>query len=359
MRGRTVLAVASAALAARVASVAVAPPGAPTLPAATAPLAGDLFYATCNLPQCSTLALALYNLANASGSIVYDFPFDEFEDGYVADSLLINGTELVLSLQYDGAPQQGFVASFDLASRTWLGGFNASFCFSLWLDPADSDRLLCLALEPNCDGGSQCTQLRHLSRANHTDTLVASFLPNFAPYTVSCLDTARGLIYSTFGPLTSGHNVFAAIHPLTGAVVSIVTFPISTAYIELEYDAVTDRVYAVVEDATNGAFFGTVEPSTGAATPVSDKARFNTTTWNQFNTISTVAPEIGVFFFTAFHYAIPGPPPSDPVLHLLGTSLATGEIVYDEIVANPFCEILWLPVPRSPTGGAGKRPAVA
>ena len=52
---------------------------------------------------------------------------------------------------------------------------------------------------------------------------------------------------------------------------------------------------------------------------------------------------MGVFFSTAFHYAIPGPPPSDPILHLIGNSLATGELVYDAVVSNPFCEILWLP----------------
>lgn len=62
---------------------------------------------------------------------------------------------------------------------------------------------------------------------------------------------------------------------------------------------------------------------------------------NQLNTISTIAPEIGTLFFTAFHYAIPGPPPSDPILHLVGASLATGEITYDEVVQNPFDEIVW------------------
>jgi hypothetical protein len=65
----------------------------------------------------------------------------------------------------------------------------------------------------------------------------------------------------------------------------------------------------------------------------------------RFNTISTIAPEIGVFFSTAFHYGIPPPTPSDPILHLIGNSLQTGEIVYDVIVQNPFCEIAWLPPP--------------
>ena len=100
-------------------------------------------------------------------------------------------------------------------------------------------------------------------------------------------------------------------------------------------------MFAVVED-TRGAFFGTVEPSTGAATPLSNASFFNTTYWNQFTTISTIAPEIGVFFSTAFHYGVPQPP-SDPILHLIGNSLTTGAIVYDATVQNPFCEIIWLP----------------
>lgn len=50
-----------------------------------------------------------------------------------------------------------------------------------------------------------------------------------------------------------------------------------------------------------------------------------------------------MFFSTAFHYLNQGPPPSDPELHLIANSLTTGELVFDAVVLNPFCEILWLP----------------
>lgn len=312
--------------------------------AGSAPLRGELVYATCNLPSCTTLALALYELSNATSSVIYDFPYGAYEDGYVADSIL-DGDELIISLQYDSRPQQGFLLSFNLTTRAIVSGFNASQCFDMWLDPSNADTILFLALEPSCDGGSQCTELRHISRSTHEDRLIASFLPNFAPYTVSALDTKRNLIYSTFGPLTSGHNVLATIDPQSGNVLAQPTFPISTAYIELEYDPVTDAVYGVMEDAADGAFVGTVDPATGAATPIGARAYLNTTQWNQFNTISTIAPEIGTLFFTAFHYGVPGPPPSDPILHLLGASLETGEIIYDEVLQNPFDEILWSPMP--------------
>jgi hypothetical protein len=222
-----------------------------------------------------------------------------------------------VSLQYDSNPGQGYLLEYDLNSNTVLKGYNTSQCFSMWADPADASGQtpICLALEPTCDGGAQCTELRRINRSDGTDDLVSSFLPNFAPYTVSCFDTKRGLIYSTFGPLSGGPgNVIAAIDPRTGTVVSNATFPLNIAYIEFEYDPVTDRVYSVVE-SPQGTFFGTVEPSTGVATPLSSNAYFNSTYWNQWNTISTVAPQIGVFFSTAFHYAIPNPP-SDPILHV-------------------------------------------
>ena len=41
-----------------------APPNPLLVSSPGAPLAGSLFYATCNLPQCDTLALALFQLAN-------------------------------------------------------------------------------------------------------------------------------------------------------------------------------------------------------------------------------------------------------------------------------------------------------
>jgi hypothetical protein len=248
-------------------------------PAAAAPLKGELVYATCNLPACSTLALALFELANASSTVIFDFPPGAFEDGYVADSIL-DGDELIISLQYDSKPQQGYMLSFNLTTRAIVSGFDASQCFDMWLNPSDPDTILCLALEPKCDGGSQCTELRHISRSTKQDKLIASFLPDFAPYTVSCLDTKKGLIYSTFGPLTTGHNVLATIDPQTGKVLAQPTFPITTAYIELEYDPVTEKVYGVMEDAADGAFVGTVDPASGAATPISAKAHLNTTMWS-------------------------------------------------------------------------------
>ena len=82
-------------------------------------------------------------------------------------------------------------------------------------------------------------------------------------------------------------------------------------------------------------------PARGRRQPHPPHTRPHTPT--EFNTISTLSDELGVFFSTAFHYYVPGPPPSDPILYLLGNALDDGSLVYSEAVRNPFCEILWLP----------------
>jgi hypothetical protein len=341
---------------AMVASAAAGRAAAPPSLAGLSGLSGELLFGTCNLPTCDTLAFAALNLTDGSEATLFDFPLDSFEDGYVASNLLVGG-DMVISLQYDGAPSQGFLATFDIAARRLTGGFNASFCFGLWRDPADAsgDALLCMALEPSCDGGAQCSQLRRLSRGARTDTLLYSFAPNYAPYTVDTLDAARGLIYSLFGPLDgAGGDVMFAVN--ASGVVAQVPVRHSLSFLELEYDARSGAVFAVVEDAApgapRGAYLATVDPATGAAAPVGGVPNvMNNTYWNQWNTISTIAPEIGAFFSTAFHYDMPGPPPSDPILHLVGNSLVDGSIIYDEVVANPFCEILWLPNGRGSARG--------
>jgi len=314
-------------------------------------LTGELFFGTCDLPSCDTLAFAALNLTDGSEAPLFDFPLDSFEDGYVASNVLIGGA-VVMSLQYDGAPSQGFLATFDVAARRLTGGFNASFCFGLWADPADAsgDALLCMALEPRCDGGAQCSQLRRLSRGARTDELLFSFAPDMAPYTVDTLDAAKGLVYSLFGPLNGGGGD-VLYHVNASGVVAQVPVRHSLAFLELEYDAKSGAVYAVVEDAAagapQGAYLATVDAATGAATPVGGAPNvMNGTYWNQWNTVSTIAPEIGAFFSTAFHYAQPGPPPSDPILHLIGNSLVDGEPARGRAAESPIAPPRELQRPR-------------
>ena len=83
-----------------------------------APLAGELFYGTCALPACDTLSLALWDLANQTSTDLHDFPFDSFEDGYVADSALApGGGQAFVVLVEDNAPAEVAAAAEALGLR--------------------------------------------------------------------------------------------------------------------------------------------------------------------------------------------------------------------------------------------------
>lgn len=303
---------------------------------------------------------ASWNLATNSSTDLFDFPLDSFDDGYVADNALYNDT-VVISLQSDSSPDTGYLATFNLSDNSVVSGLKTTPCFGLWPDlDAPGSALLCLALvgatDKRCPAGTsgQCSLLLRIDRASGAETLLGGFLPDYAPFTVECLDTALGLIYSTFELLSGGTPELVTINARTGAIEHTAPFAVSLAFIELEYSRARGKVYAVVQDG-DVAYAGTVDPTTAVPTPLSPaSAYFNRTYWNQFNTISTLSDELGVFFTTAFHYAIPSPP-SDPILHLIGNSLTNGALVYDAIVSNPFCEILWLPTSIATVNGSPLR----
>ena len=328
-------------------------------------LSGALFYATCDLPACDTLEFASLDLATDAKTDLFDFPLDSFEDAYVADDVLI-GNSVTISLNWDKDPTWGYLATFDLATRKLVSGRNSSSCFALWENPAEPQAsLLCLNLvaasDPGCPAGttSQCTLLKAIDRASGAERLIAGLLANYAPFTVEALDPTAGLIYGMFELLNGGEPEIVTINARTGAVEHSVSFRNSLAFIELEHSVRTGKLYAVVQDTDAAgkpiAYAGTVDPATAVATPLGPKAFFNVSFppaaggfFNQFNTISTLeeGKGAGVLFSTAFHYENPGgggTPPSDPILHLIGNAMDTGELIYDALVANPLCEILWLP----------------
>lgn len=335
------------------------PPPLPPPAAGSAPLKGSLFYGTCNLPACDTLEFASYNLATGASTDLFVFPLDSYDDGYVADDALFEDS-VVISLQYDSAPDVGLLVTFNLTSNMLVSSRNSTPCFGLWPDvDSPATTLLCLALvssvHAQCPPGttSQCSQLLRIDRATGAETLLAAFLGDYAPFTVEALDVAAGLVYSTFELLAGGTPELVTINARTGAVVRTVSFPVSLAFIELEMSAARGKVYAVVQDTSQpgvpSVYAGVVDPTTATATPLGPASYFNASFppatggyWNQFNSISTLSDELGVFFSTAFHYEVPAPP-SDPVLFLLGNSLDDGSLVYSEVVRNPYCEILWLP----------------
>jgi len=345
-------------------------------------VSGSLFYATCDLAAgCDTLEFASLDLATLAKTDLFDFPLDSYDDAFVADNVLIDG-EVTISLNYDSDPDRGYLAVFDIATRKLVSGRNSSSCFALWQSPANPSALLCLNLVAKafCPPGTdtQCTLLKSIDRASGAETLIAAIQPGMAPFTVEALDPATGMIYACFAPVNGGGDfVLVSLDAATGAVRHTAPFPYTTAFIELEYSPKTEKLYAVVQDSAGAqplVFAGTVDPATAQGTPLGPKSYFNASFppatggfFNQFNTISTLSDEQGVFFSTAFHYENQGPPPSDPVLcvrtrsalsfplftspppffslppplpprcrHLIANSLVDGELVYDAIVPNPF-----------------------
>jgi hypothetical protein len=260
------------------------PPPSLTLQPGSKPLAGRLFYGTCDLPSCDTLEFATLDLATLARKDLFDFPLDSYEDAYVADDVLI-GDEVTISLNWDKDPAWGYLAVFDLATNKLVSGRNSSSCFALWENPAQpATSLLCLSLvaaQPRCPPGttSQCTLLLAIDRASGKETLVASLMANYAPFTVEALDVAAGRIYAAFELLDGGLPELVTIDAASGAVLHTASFQPSLAFIELEWSAKTRKVYAVVQDTDAAgkpvAYAGTVEPSTAVATPLGPKAYFN------------------------------------------------------------------------------------
>ena len=274
-------------------SAAASSPAAPLLDAGS--LTGALFYGTCNLPACSTLEFASWGLANGTRTDLFDFPLDSFEDGYVADNALFEDT-VVISLQSDASPDTGALVTFNLTTNSLISSLKTTPCFALWPHPdAPASALLCLALvgakDARCPAGTtdQCTLLLRVDRGSGAETLVAGLLAGYAPFTVECLDTAKGAIYSTFELLNGGLPQMVAIDARSGAVLRTVPFPVALAFLELEYSVARGRVFAVVEDSTGAkpvAYAGAVDVVAATATPLGPNSFFNV----------SYPPAVGGFF---------------------------------------------------------------
>jgi hypothetical protein len=196
-------------------------------------LSGSLFFGTCDLPSCDTLEFATLDLASLAKTDLFDFPPDTYDDAFVANDVLI-GNEVTISLNSDAHPDWGFLAVFDLPTRTLKSGRNSSSCFALWQDPAHPASLLCLNLvsKAYCPPGTdtQCTLFKSIDRATGAETLIAAIQPGMAPFTVEALDPVTGLIYACFAPVNGGGDfVLVSIDTATGEAKHTAPFPYTRA----------------------------------------------------------------------------------------------------------------------------------
>ena len=310
-------------------------------PLSSSSSSGRLAYLSCDYPACDSVVLSSLDLASGASTPLWTLPSDSLDDAYTGNLLLANASTLLLGLQYDAAPSQGALVTFDLAARAPRGApLNVSSCVVLLLDPADAagSRLLCLAV---VQGGAaaEATQLRHIDRATGADALVATLFPGHATFGEAAL--SRGVLYVPMAPLDGGAFFIAAIDPQSGRVLATdATFPFTLTMVGLVTDAPAPgdgTALSVVrtEDENGGdvrGFLARIDLATAAATQIG--AGLNMSRWTQLNPINALDAAAGVLFFTAFEGG------AGNALHLLGLDTGSGELVYDRVVRNPFADIV-------------------
>ena len=313
------------------------------LPAAPLLAAGRLAYLTCDIPACDSVVLSTLDLASGASTPLWSLPTDSLDDAYTGNLLLADASTLLLGLQYDAAPAQGALVTFDLAARAPRATLNVSSCVVLLLDPADAagTRLLCLAIVQGGPAG-EVTQLRHIDRVSGEDALVATLFPKHATFGEAVL--SRGVLFIPMAPLDGGPFFIAAVDPQSGAVLATnATFPYTLTMVGLVADAPAPgdgTALSVVrtEDGNGGdvrGFLARVDLATAAVTQIG-AAGLNMSQWTQLNPINALDAAAGVLYLTAFDGG------AGNALHLLGLDTGSGQIVYDRVVANPFADIVFI-----------------
>jgi len=338
-------------------------------------ISGRLAFLTCDYPACAAGELRALDLATNASELLWALPAGgaPLDDAYTGNCLLADARTLLLALQFDAAPAQGALVTFDLVARAPRGAaLNTSSCVVLLLDPSDAGgaRLLCLRiLQGGPDG--EATQLRHIDRLTGEDRLVATLFPQHATFGEAVV--SRGVLYVPMAPLAAGPFFIAAIDPQTGRVLatngearaprarrpsrlpsprparrplppSPATFPFTLTMVGLVADAPpgggdgTALSVVRTEDGNGGnvrGFLARVDLATAKATQVGS-AELNMTRWTQLNPINALDAAAGVLFLTAFDGG------AGNSLHLLGLSTSSGELVYDLEVRNPFADLVFL-----------------
>jgi len=320
---------------------------APAAAPAAAAVGGRLAYLSCDYPACDTVVLSTLDLATNASTRLYELPSDSFDDEYTANALLLSPTELLLSLQYDAAPAQGALFTFDLAARRPSPARNSSSCVVLLPDPSDATRarLFCLKIVQGGPSG-EVTEFRHIDRVTGTDKLVATLFPQHA--TCGEAIVRNGLLYIPMAPLADGDFFIAAVDPTTGRSVRNATLASSFFMVGLVDDtagaargeaaAAATALSVVRASGPDGqqpsAFLARVDLDAATFTKIG--ADLNLTQWTQLNALDALDAARGVLYLTAFDGS------AGNALHLLGLSTTDGAIVYDLVVRNPFTDVVYV-----------------
>jgi hypothetical protein len=199
-----------------------------------------------------------------------------------------------------------------------------------------------------------------INRATGAQSRVGAFPPGYEEDIDVAYDSARQLIVASLQNAKTNADVILTFNVTAGKVDGVpVPVPYTTLTYAYEFNAAAGNLVAVAStyNASKSAwntFFGTLDASTAALTPVGP---LNGTfaAWEQFNDIDVMVPSLGTFFFTAFAM----PAPDQPVLYLLGVETDTGAVGYSAVVRNPFIDIDYHALAPGAAAAAGSGVAVA
>jgi len=181
-----------------------------------------------------------------------------------------------------------------------------------------------------------------INRLTGAESTVGRFAVGLEEDIAVTYDAKRGVIWAVLQNDATNANSLVGFNVSAGAPLPD---PAPVAYDKIFYamqwDAALDEIVAVASTYDAGAqawntAFGTIAPATAAFAPIGP-VNGSFAYFRQFNDIDAVVPELGVFFLTCFDWVLP-----DTTLYIVGVSTATGAIVYQEPVRNPFIDISYV-----------------
>lgn len=359
MKARSLLAVAASALAA---------PAALSLP-------GSLSYLGFKTGGNYAPELALVNLTTANKEVLIDFANMSYESLFFQNVAYDwNRQVLLISLQYDANITDGLLLEYDLGARKVQSIVNTTYCWFVAVDAQDDNSLLCLTEKPfysppgrtpaaplSAEARARKLRKRHgaktaprkagqrparvtdeeqegyfvrIDRTTGASTYVSTWIDNaVSDNEAVTYDRAAGIIYAQMAD-DSDATYLVALTVTDGSVAAKTPLPGSLILFAFEHDRVSGLNYGVLANysgSTWGTYFARLDLPSAAFTPIGPSTTFDA--WTQLNAVTTLAPEVGLFFLTGFK--------ADGSMWLLGVDLSTGALAGSMEVVNPFVDIHW------------------
>jgi len=329
-------------------------------------LSGYLTYLTFALGTFD-VQLGALDLATNQTQALYTFPSEIYESAYWVESSLITGSTWISNVQYVENETQGALLEYDFKTKALITT-NATYCWAVFVDVRDptGNTLLCVAdnaVNSRARRGLTSRGLSHSSQKKAMPTnrgarqvrvvtidrltgktaLVGAFPEGLEEDLGITYDTRRNVIWAMLMTIDLrtvqlwGFDV-ASGKPLPNPAV----IPRDHLYYCFQYDSVTDMIVGVAStfDASRSAWntgFGSISTTDATFSPIG-AVNGTFAVFRQFNDIDAIASAQGVFFLTCFDWVLP-----DTTLYVVGVHIATGQLVAQIPVRNPFVDISFVP----------------